>query len=709
MVAGQSHRDSEKDTKTYITHKQNGIGIGPVLMLAVLLLAAARSDAQTLPYPYVPLFQSAVFYNMDLDVSPGFTMIFTGPVVCNGNIWCYPAGGIEFEGPVEAAENYFFHWDTNGDQSANISSSPITPIFNAGLPISGIAPLTVPVAGLTNFEAVLNLPPPELRAPQEIAYNETNQIFLFNEVDLIVSNAAYGIDGAAPWTNPFTVYLQDRSPILSPPLLQRWTQLTNDIYIISNCYPSHTLWTTNWVPNFQFTNDVRTIMWTNTTAGSNGPGPVGTNCVWYAGFSFLTNVFYYDYRESRTNEIVQLDVGKLGAWITNATPNAGSNWNQALSANMLSGIDSIFIYNDTPFTSALLPGISVIDGALLPSSTTIVQGESVFTSGLTVVTPQPLYVIGNYNVETNGGTPVEDSHNVVATYPAALMADAITVLSTNWPMDWKSDAYSSRPAASTTINAACLTGIVPSTGGQTDAGDGPGAHYSGGLENYFRLLENWSEYTLTFNGSMAAMFPSVYATNYWQLPGNYYGPPVRNWEFDTNFLTEAGLPPLTPILINSNAAPTLLNQPANAVVLAGQTTNFNVTASGVPAVGYQWFLAGKTNLFGATNASLALTNIQLADAGNYYVVVTNVLGSIISSNALLSVYASAAPVLNAFTFSQSGGAQFTVSGVPGFNYTVETSTNLIDWILLMSGNSPFIFTDTNAALSQRFYRGVYLP
>ena len=42
------------------------------------------------------------------------------------------------------------------------------------------------------------------------------------------------------------------------------------------------------------------------------------------------------------------------------------------------------------------------------------------------------------------------------------------------------------------------------------------------------------------------MFPSQYATNYWQQTGNYYSAPTRKWAFDTNFTQQAGLPPLEP-------------------------------------------------------------------------------------------------------------------------------------------------------------------
>ena len=60
-------------------------------------------------------------------------------------------------------------------------------------------------------------------------------------------------------------------------------------------------------------------------------------------------------------------------------------------------------------------------------------------------------------------------------------------------------------------------------------------NYSGGVENFLRLLESWSSKTLTYNGSIVVMFPSIYATNSWEPTGNYYNPPTRNWAFDANF------------------------------------------------------------------------------------------------------------------------------------------------------------------------------
>ena len=100
-------------------------------------------------------------------------------------------------------------------------------------------------------------------------------------------------------------------------------------------------------------------------------------------------------------------------------------------------------------------------------------------------------------------------------------------------------AVDSRVAASTTVNAALLTGVVETTYG----------HYSGGMENFPRFLETWGlANVFTYNGSMIKLFPSLYATNYWGL-GDVYSPPKRNWAFDVNLDDPTKLPPKTPSLL----------------------------------------------------------------------------------------------------------------------------------------------------------------
>jgi hypothetical protein len=61
-----------------------------------------------------------------------------------------------------------------------------------------------------------------------------------------------------------------------------------------------------------------------------------------------------------------------------------------------------------------------------------------------------------------------------------------------------------------------------------------------------------------------------------------------------------------------------------------------VVASGIPDPVYQWRKYG-TNLPAQTNATLSFASAQLSDGGAYSVMVSNLVGSIISSNALLTV------------------------------------------------------------------------
>ena len=56
--------------------------------------------------------------------------------------------------------------------------------------------------------------------------------------------------------------------------------------------------------------------------------------------------------------------------------------------------------------------------------------------------------------------------------------------------------------------------------------------------------------------------------------------------------------------------------------------------------------------------------------------------------------------------SSTNGFMLGLSGVPGYNYVIEASTNLYNWVPLVTNASPFQFADTNqAGFRYRFYRG----
>lgn len=147
--------------------------------------------------------------------------------------------------------------------------------------------------------------------------------------------------------------------------------------------------------------------------------------------------------------------------------------------------------------------------------------------------------------------------------------------------------------------------------------------------------------------------------------------------------------------------------PQNRAAVVGQDTSLSASALGARPLSYQWLFGGSV-IPGATNSVLVLTNIQSANAGLYEAVITNISGSV-TSQVQLAVYDSATPTLQVPALS-NGLYQVAVAGVPGFNYAIEASTNLADWIRITTNASPYVFSDTNTVLwPQRFYRAVYIP
>jgi hypothetical protein len=79
-------------------------------------------------------------------------------------------------------------------------------------------------------------------------------------------------------------------------------------------------------------------------------------------------------------------------------------------------------------------------------------------------------------------------------------------------------------------------------------------------------------------------------------------------------------------------------QPSNQVVAVDNNVTFSVNAQAPQGVTitYQWLFNG-TNIAGATQFTLTLTNVQFSDNGNYSVIVSNATTSLTSSAATLTV------------------------------------------------------------------------
>jgi hypothetical protein len=261
-------------------------------------------------------------------------------------------------------------------------------------------------------------------------------------------------------------------------------------------------------------------------------------------FLSLSNSFF-DQREQKTNIITDINVGNFATW-------ANTNSRVQGKLNKSQGVYPTILYvTDRRTSTVAQPGqLSVVrlnNGAQLPANNNM---------GFSVATPNPLYVDGNYNTQIAGsGGSSAGTTNTTYTVPAALLSDALTILSANWSdsisknssQSYSANQSSFAVSADTTVNAAIITGTMPST-------DTTDKTFSGGVHNLPRLLQDWSNRKLYLNTSILRLWDSQMAITQFRNPAGftpapvkpYYNPPNRNYNFDLNFLNPAKVPPGIP-------------------------------------------------------------------------------------------------------------------------------------------------------------------
>lgn len=248
--------------------------------------------------------------------------------------------------------------------------------------------------------------------------------------------------------------------------------------------------------------------------------------------AITTNVGMKDARENKYVRLADVDVNQI---TVAAEAGKFSNWNGIIyiadvtphGTNQSSQLGT----SGTSITTTMR-GIRLVNGHRLPRA----EGDTNTWDGLTIVSVNPVYIKGNYNTSTNSGDAVP-SNSGTYTDPdasgytrklAAVIGDSVTVLSAGW-----SDANSitahcnDRPAsANITINAAIVGGNVASSSGS----------YSGGGENFIRILEDWKIKTMTVYGSLVQLYRSTQANTPWDAAGNLSKPPqVQKFYWDPNY------------------------------------------------------------------------------------------------------------------------------------------------------------------------------
>jgi hypothetical protein len=252
--------------------------------------------------------------------------------------------------------------------------------------------------------------------------------------------------------------------------------------------------------------------------------------------AITTDQAIQDNREGTYVRLATLDENKIKDKVNDGTLTVSNNANSGLV---------LYIKDTTPNGTSVS---SKIGGSGTTVTTTerairIKNGATLPSSGMTIVSENPIYIQGDYNT---GGDPQSDhgtyTSPTTSSYPhnsdgspqtnAAIYADAINILSNGWNDTNSTQPISNRVASGNmTVNAALVTGEVPSGGGK----------YSGGGEGFVRFLEDWQKNTNTFTyyGSMIELFNSVTATGAYSSSATIFKQPGLHWYYDTNFQTSA--------------------------------------------------------------------------------------------------------------------------------------------------------------------------
>lgn len=424
--------------------------------------ATTVTMAQEVQIQLIPVFQFGVFYENDLEIHPGPDMDFVGPVHANGDIYLGGHNTLTFDSGITSFGDIY-----HGRKAAGSSVSGDIMIKDG----SG-----------------------------------TDQNMNLGSEWLDSSHADWLLDSQTTWNGNVkswehgTQYLTVPLPTGSDPhtiIERRDGSDSAELVDQKMDYKAHIRIIDGVTMNAAGTPiDLRYCV---DGAGNVIGGADPDNCAAVAGTQVdpISTSQFKNWRENKTIVSTDIDVGLL-----NDSPTF-----QLLATATANGI---IIYH----SEAANEGSSTYQDALR-----LVNGSEIYTGGMTVVSEEPAYVQGDYNLDDPTTTGVNEKR------PAGIVSDAFNILSNNWDdaNSWSS-SLSSRTASHTTVNAAIISG-------NTDSTD---SVYSGGFENIHRFHETWSGQTLTYRGSVTILFNSEDATGDWIYGSPYYQAPTRNWGFDTD-------------------------------------------------------------------------------------------------------------------------------------------------------------------------------
>jgi hypothetical protein len=197
-------------------------------------------------------------------------------------------------------------------------------------------------------------------------------------------------------------------------------------------------------------------------------------------------------------------------------------------------------------------GFAFSGGTRLPGALTLASDQAIYLQG---DYNNPSSTIGDLSIDLDNSQFPTEAIPSPALFslekkPASALADSVTILSNSCydhstaKIDCLRDWASMPVASHTVVRAAILSGTESSKVVGTTMQE-----RGAGLNNHFRLLENWgggSTTTLKYRGSLVSQGIQREFNGQYQLGGTYYEIPSRDFGFENDFNRADGLPPLTP-------------------------------------------------------------------------------------------------------------------------------------------------------------------
>ena len=451
------------------------------------------------------LFQFSIFFQGDLELNPGSSIVVKGDVVANGSVYLGPAASsgatLQLKGKVRYLASGKFNEAADGSVAYANPLAPAVVGVTLGPPVdaSGL-PMDVHSSQVESMDT-----PENLLGGIDAASEAKNRPDLFGPPHR-TDPTQWTDDEIAEAEN--NVY---RSLILPPPSASTTTEYPNatstteddNVITVRRAYSRADL--------------VVTVETNGTVSVTKIVDGVTTDVTSQFGPAITAPASVYDEREGKTVSVTKIDVGVLKTELDAARDPT------IMPATKYFDFQGLMYINVKGSSSTAPGGVKLTNATSIPFNPATGTGFSVATNG-------GLYLQGNYNTSgltDSSGHAVNDSDGNQRAVPSMLLADALTVVSSG-----KADSTTSLPLTSRVATDAVLTvnaGLLTGNRASNTSGS------SGGAQNLVRYVENWNGKTINYNGSVGRLFDSTtYVAPYAGAVGTVYMPPTRNFTFDSN-------------------------------------------------------------------------------------------------------------------------------------------------------------------------------